>query len=75
MGQLFLPEYGYLTFISLDQFNKNTAHLNYLRVFLFYINVLYKLEFSIPAFQKRIVSVFLNIISLGIPPQYRRHPS
>lgn len=59
-----LSKHGYLVFYSLDDFNKNIAYSNHSTAYLFYIYVLYKIEVLIPAFQMRVISAVLNILSL-----------
>lgn len=58
-------KHGYLVFTSLDNFNKNIAYSHHSTAYLFYMYSLYKIEMLVPAFQMRIVSALINIMSLA----------
>ncbi|MBU3564436.1 hypothetical protein [Polynucleobacter sp. MWH-HuK1] len=57
--------HGFLVFYSLEDFKKNIAYSNHSTAYLLYMYVLYKIEMLIPAFQMRVVSALINMLSLA----------
>lgn len=63
-------KHGYLVFYSLDDFKKNIAYSNSSTAYLFYMYALYKIEVLIPAFQMRVLSALINMMSLAVAVFY-----